>query len=241
MILHDIIDFLDKRTKWTKMILNSNWLAFFNDEFKKDYFLELQKFVEKEYKTKTIFPKYENIFRAFNLIAPQDVKVVIIGQDPYHGLNQANGLAFSVCERCKIPPSLRNIYKELLDDVSCETPASGNLTKWAEQGVLLINSVLSVEESKPNSHKNRGWEIFSDSVIRKLSYQYENMVFILWGSPSQKKEALIDTSRHLILKSAHPSPLSAYRGFFGSKPFSKANEYLKEHSKGAIEWCLISQ
>jgi len=153
-------------------------------------------------------------------------------------LNQANGLAFSVCNECKIPPSLRNIFKELIDDIDCVIPSSGNLTKWSQDGVLLINSVLSVVEAKPNSHKNKGWEIFTDSVIKKLSYEFKNIVFILWGAPSQKKESLIDSKKHLILKAPHPSPLSSYRGFFGSKPFSQANKYLKENNRLEINWCL---
>ena len=223
------------------MLINTSWSDLFNDEFKKDYFISLKQFVEDEYKYKTIFPQYDNIFRAFNLVNPNKLKVVIIGQDPYHGLNQANGLAFSVCDRCKIPPSLKNIYKELMDDIHCDMPANGNLTSWAEQGVLLINTVLTVQESKPNSHKEKGWELLTDNIIKKVSDRYENIVFILWGVPSQKKENLIDSDKHCILKSAHPSPLSAYRGFFGSKPFSKTNEYLLKHNKQVIEWCLTSQ
>jgi len=223
------------------MLLNNEWNSFLSDELTLDYFLSLKKFIDTEYETKTIFPEYKNIFRAFNLLSPSKVKVVIIGQDPYHGLNQANGLAFSVCDRCKIPPSLKNIFKELVDDINCQTPANGNLTAWAEQGVFLINSVFTVVESEANSHKNRGWEIFTDSVIKKLSLTQENIVFILWGAPSQKKANLIDESKHLILKAPHPSPLSSYRGFFGSKPFSQSNEYLKLHSKEEIEWCLTPQ
>jgi len=220
------------------MILNKNWNIFLDDELEKDYFIKLQKFIELEYKTKTIYPKYENIFRAFNLISPDRVKVVILGQDPYHGLNQANGLAFSVCDECKIPPSLNNIFKELRDDMGCSMPVNGNLDKWAENGVLLINSVLTVVEAKANSHKNIGWEIFTDTVIEKLSDNYRDIIFILWGAPSQKKGKLIDESRHMILKAPHPSPLSSYRGFFGSKPFSKSNDYLKLHAKKEIDWCI---
>ena len=178
--------------------------------------------------------KLKNIFRAFNLVEPKKIKVVIIGQDPYHGLNQANGLAFSVSSECKIPPSLRNIFKELIDDIGCDNPKNGVLDIWAEQGVLLMNTILSVEESKPHSHKNIGWEEFTDAIISKLSLDFNNIVFILWGGESQKKERLVDTSKHLILKASHPSPLSSYRGFFGSKPFSKTNNYLKEHNKKEI-------
>ncbi|MCF6340199.1 MAG: uracil-DNA glycosylase [Sulfurimonas sp.] len=218
------------------MILNNNWQTFLNNELQKNYFTELQKFINLEYKTKKIFPEHKNLFRAFNLLIPEDVKVIILGQDPYHGVNQANGLAFSVSSNVRIPPSLKNIFKELHDDIACDIPFSGDLTSWASNGVLLINSVLSVEESKPNSHKNKGWEIFTDSVIYELSQKFNNLVFILWGSLSQKKESLIDARRHLVLKAPHPSPLSSYRGFFGSKPFSQSNEYLKKHAKKEIEW-----
>ncbi|MFA6192223.1 MAG: uracil-DNA glycosylase [Sulfurimonas sp.] len=220
------------------MILNNEWKAFLSDELQKDYFIKLHTFINNEYKTKTIFPKYDDIFRAFNLLSPDKVKVVIVGQDPYHGLNQANGLAFSVCDTCKIPPSLVNIFKELHEDIGCDMAASGNLTKWTDEGVLLMNAVLTVVSSEPNSHKNIGWEIFTDSVIKKISFEYKNIVFILWGAPSQKKALLIDESRHLILKAPHPSPLSSYRGFFGSKPFSKANNYLLACAKQEIDWCL---
>ena len=220
------------------MKLNLEWTSFLDEELNSSNFKNLQTFLESEYKLKTIFPQYKDIFRAFNLITPPDVKVVIIGQDPYHGIHQANGLAFSVYKECKIPPSLKNIFKELLDDIGCNYPLNGDLTRWSEEGVLLINSVLSVEQAKANSHRGKGWEIFTDSVIKKLSDLFENIVFILWGNPSQKKEVLIDTKKHLVLKSPHPSPLSSYRGFFGSKPFSKSNEYLREHNKKEIDWCL---
>jgi uracil-DNA glycosylase len=220
------------------MILNTQWKTFLSDELTSDYFIQLQNFVENEYKTKTIFPNYENIFRAFNLLNPNEVKVVIIGQDPYHGVNQANGLAFSVCNGCKIPPSLNNIFKELVSDIGCKYPPNGDLTSWAKQGVFLINSVFTVVQGEANSHKNKGWERFSDAVIKKLSTNYENIVFILWGAPSQKKDLLIDETKHMILKSPHPSPLSSYRGFFGSKPFSKTNNYFKLNGEKEISWCL---
>jgi len=223
------------------MQLNKEWTLFLSNELKSQNFLNLHHFIENEYKTKTIFPEYENIFRAFNLLTPSEVKVVIIGQDPYHGLNQANGLAFSVCDRCKVPPSLKNIFKELIDDIECVYPANGNLTSWAEQGVLLINSVLTVIQGEANSHKGKGWEVFTDGVIKKLSESQENVVFILWGSPSQKKAVLIDERKHLVLKAPHPSPLSSYRGFFGSKPFSQVNEYLVRHGKKTIDWSLTPQ
>jgi len=223
------------------MNLNADWKEFLSYEFQKSYFLELQSFIENEYVTKTIYPAQENIFRAFNLLALDKVKVVIIGQDPYHGKDQGNGLAFSVYENIKIPPSLKNIYKELVDDMDCPIPRNGDLSSWAEQGVLMINSVLTVEEAKANSHKGKGWEIFTDRVIEKLSLDFENIVFILWGGPSQKKEVLIDLQKHFVLKAPHPSPLSSYRGFFGSQPFSKTNEYLIKHNKEKIEWCLSGQ
>lgn len=219
-------------------IKESSWSSLVASQEKESYFLNLKSFIEDEYKTKKIFPPKESIFRAFLLVEPQNVKVVIIGQDPYHGEHQANGLAFSVYKECKTPPSLRNIFKELVDDMNCKTPSSPDLTEWAKEGVLLINSVLSVEMAKANSHQGCGWEEFTDFVIQKLSKEYEHIVFVLWGGPSQKKEKLIDASKHLILKAPHPSPLSSYRGFFGSKPFSKANEYLKEHKRGEISWCL---
>ncbi|CAI6145144.1 MAG: Uracil-DNA glycosylase [uncultured Sulfurimonas sp.] len=223
------------------MTLNNDWSLFLDTEFQKDYYINLLAFIKNEYKNKTIYPKEKDIFRAFNLLSPTKVKVVIIGQDPYHGPNQANGLAFSVSSNVKVPPSLKNIYKELVDNTNCGIPINGNLTSWAEQGVLLINSVMTVEKASAHSHKNKGWEVFTDSVIRKLSSDYEKLVFILWGGPSQKKEQLIDISKHLVLKAPHPSPLSSYRGFFGSKPFSKTNDYLKIHKKKKINWCLSSQ
>jgi uracil-DNA glycosylase len=223
------------------MILVDEWKKFLSDEIHKEYFIELMRKISIEYELKTVFPSYENIFRAFNLVKPSEVKVVIIGQDPYHGMNQANGLAFSVCEQCKIPPSLKNIYKELVDDLGCKYPKNGNLTQWANEGVLLINAVLTVEKAQANSHKDFGWQKFTDAVIQKLSDKKKNLVFILWGAPSQKKASLIDTQKHLIIKSAHPSPLSAYRGFFGSKPFSKTNEYLVQHNKRPINWCLNAE
>ena len=223
------------------MFLAQEWKEFLNDEIHKRYFIELLKKVSLEYKLKRVYPSYENIFRAFNLVKPSEVKVVIIGQDPYHGLNQATGLAFSVCATCTIPPSLKNIYKELVDDIGCGYPKNGDLTQWAQEGVLLINAVLTVEQGKANSHKDFGWQKFTDAVIKKLSDEKEHLVFILWGAPSQKKEILIDKKKHFVVKSAHPSPLSAYRGFLGSKPFSKTNEYLIAHKKKPIDWCLNAE
>lgn len=220
------------------MHLNSDWYDFLHDEFSKDYFITLQDFLVTQYKSKTVYPEYDDIFRAFNLIPLEKLKVVIIGQDPYHGFKQANGLAFSVYRGVKTPPSLKNIYKELHDDIGCKIVSHGDLTSWAEQGVLLINSILSVESGKPFSHKDKGWEQFTNKVIQKISSEFEHLVFILWGAPAQKNEHLIDNKRHCILKAPHPSPLSAYRGFFGSKPFSGSNEYLSTHSIERIDWCL---
>ncbi|MCD6258382.1 MAG: uracil-DNA glycosylase [Helicobacteraceae bacterium] len=220
------------------MTLSNSWKELLHTELQKEYYQNLSHSITNEYNIKTVFPPYNDIYRAFDLIEPEDVKVVIIGQDPYHGRGQANGLAFSVARGCKIPPSLRNIYKELHDDIGCEIPDHGNLEKWAREGVLLINSVLSVLESQANSHKEKGWEIFTDSVIRILSERFNHIVFVLWGNPSQKKSALIDETKHCILRSAHPSPLSAFRGFFGSKPFSQANNYLEQCGRGKIDWCI---
>ena len=185
---------------------------------------------------KTIFPPRQNIFRALNLCDYEDVKVVILGQDPYHELHQANGLAFSVYPGVKIPPSLVNIYKELKDDVNTFIPNHGDLTKWAKQGVLLLNNVLTVEEGKANSHAGIGWEIFTLNIVKALNRREKPMVFILWGNNARSKKQYIDTSRHLVLESAHPSPLSAHRGFFGSKPFSKANDFLIKNNMTPIDW-----
>jgi len=220
------------------MKLNKEWTSFLDTQINSNDFLVFSKYIQELYDKKIIFPRYENIFRAFNLLVPANVKVVIIGQDPYHGLNQANGLAFSVCDACKIPPSLHNIFKELVHDVGCVYPENGNLSKWAEQGVLLINTILTVEEAKANSHKGIGWENFTDSIIEKLSSSYSNLIFVLWGGQAQKKSVLIDETKHLVIKSPHPSPLSSYRGFFGSRPFSKINNYLDSHNIKKIDWRL---
>lgn len=222
-------------------------LMFLIDEWKEfldvndDSFRMLETFIDDEYSKNTVYPKYENIFKAFNLQTPKEVKVVIVGQDPYHGHGQADGMAFSVSSTLKLPPSLKNIYKELVDDIGCLYPMNGSLEKWGNEGVLLMNAVLTVVEANPNSHKNIGWENFTDNVIKSLSNEFENIVFILWGGNAQKKELLIDISKHLILKSPHPSPLSSYRGFFGSKPFSKANSYLRKNSIKEINWCLSAE
>ena len=219
-----------------KVDIETSWYELLKDEFEKDYFLKLRKFIKNEYKTKQIFPHPKNIFKAFELTPANDVKVVILGQDPYHGANQAHGLAFSVQEDIKIPPSLNNIYKELYDDLNIPIKRSGNLESWAKQGVLLLNSVLTVESGKANSHKNIGWEKFTESVISLISKKKEILVFLLWGNYAHKKEDFIESNNHLILKSVHPSPLSAYNGFFGSRHFSKANNFLKKNNIKEIVW-----
>tara|TARA_Y100001935_G_scaffold206937_1_gene176159 strand:+ start:617 stop:1282 length:666 start_codon:yes stop_codon:yes gene_type:complete len=219
-----------------KVDIETSWYELLKDEFEKDYFLKLRQFIKNEYKTKQIFPHPKNIFKAFELTPVNDVKVVILGQDPYHGADQAHGLAFSVQENIKIPPSLSNIYKELYDDLNIPIKRSGNLEYWAKQGVLLLNSVLTVESGKANSHKNIGWEKFTESVISLISKKKEILVFLLWGNYAHKKEDFIESNNHLILKSVHPSPLSAYNGFFGSKHFSKANNFLKKNNIKEIVW-----
>ncbi len=220
------------------MKLDNTWKSSLEDELNKKYFIDLMAFVEQEQKTQTIFPLNDNIFNAFSLTPLGKVKVVILGQDPYHGEGQGHGLAFSVLDGVAFPPSLRNIFKEYSSDLGYETPFSGNLTRWAEQGVFMINAVLTVRSGEANSHKGKGWEVFTDAVIKKISDERENIVFILWGKPAQLKNKLIDESKHLVLKAPHPSPLSSYRGFFGSKPFSQVNTYLKEHNISPINWKL---
>lgn len=210
-----------------------SWKERLSAEFTKPYFQELTSFVRQEYSAHTVFPPGKEIFRAFDKCDFDKVKVVIIGQDPYHGPGQANGLCFSVRERVKIPPSLINIYKEIKNDLGKPFPVSGELERWAEQGVLLLNATLTVRASSPGSHQKKGWEIFTDAVIKTVSDEKENVVFILWGAYAQKKGEVIDRSKHHVIMSPHPSPFSADRGFFGSKPFSKTNAFLK--SKGLIE------
>ncbi|HEY8401095.1 MAG TPA: uracil-DNA glycosylase [Cytophagaceae bacterium] len=216
--------------------IEESWKRHLKDEFSKEYFQNLIAFVKQEKKAYTIYPPGKLIFNAFEHCTFDNVKVVILGQDPYHGPGQANGLAFSVNDGIKPPPSLVNIFKEIKNDLGTEVPKSGNLERWADQGVLLLNATLTVRANSPGSHQNKGWEQFTDAIIQVISREKENLVFILWGAYAQKKEALIDRSKHLILKSPHPSPFSADRGFFGSKPFSKANEYLKQHGKEPINW-----
>lgn len=216
--------------------IEASWKQVLNNEFEKDYFIKLTKFVKNEYATKTIYPPKSQIFSAFDYTSFDDVKVVIIGQDPYHGENQANGLSFSVGDGVKIPPSLRNIYKELKTDLGIEDSNSGNLEAWAKQGVLLLNATLTVEAANAGSHQNKGWEDFTDAVIKLLSEEKENLVFVLWGSYAQKKGKKINREKHFVIESAHPSPLSVYRGFWDSKPFSKTNEYLKSKNVQEIDW-----
>ncbi|MBO5798645.1 MAG: uracil-DNA glycosylase [Paludibacteraceae bacterium] len=215
--------------------IEESWKVILKDEFEKPYFKILTDFVRKEYQTQTVYPPAKLIFNAFDLCPFDKVKVVIIGQDPYHGPGQAHGLCFSVNDGIDVPPSLVNIYKEIKEDLGIEPPASGNLERWAKQGVLLLNATLTVRARTAGSHQNKGWEEFTDRVIKELSEKRKDVVFMLWGSYAQKKGAIIDTKKHCVLTSVHPSPLSAYRGFLGCKHFSKANEYLK--SKGLAEIC----
>lgn len=216
--------------------INGDWQIALREEFKKDYYRKLFETVREEYKTRRIFPPADDVFNAFHLTPLKDVKVVILGQDPYHGENQAHGLCFSVKPGVEIPPSLVNIYKELQDDLGCTIPNHGYLTKWAEQGVLLLNTVLTVRAHQANSHRGIGWEEFTDAAIKVLDAQERPIVFILWGRPAQLKKSMLHNPQHLILEAPHPSPLSAYRGFFGSKPFSKTNQFLVEHGVEPIDW-----
>lgn len=216
--------------------IHPSWKSHLKEEFDKDYFLNLVEFVKSEYSSEVIYPPGPLIFRAFNECSFDDCKVVIIGQDPYHTPKVANGLAFSASDGQRIPPSLLNIYKELKDDLGKEIPKSPDLTNWARQGVLLLNSTLTVRKGMPASHQGKGWEEFTDAVIRIISNDKDNIVFFLWGAYAGNKESLIDSKKHLIIKSAHPSPFSANRGFFGSKPFSKANDFLESKGKNIINW-----
>ncbi len=217
-------------------MIGNSWDELLKDEYKKDYFINLKNFIIKEYKTKTIYPKMSEIFNAF-LKTPYDkVKVVILGQDPYHGENEAEGLSFSVKIGIKKPPSLINIFSELKSDLGIDPPNHGSLVSWANQGVLLINSTLTVVKDTPTSHSNKGWEIFTDEVIKLINKKETPVVFILWGSYARSKKYLITNKKHLVLESAHPSPLSAYRGFFGSKPFSKTNAFLIKNNLQPIDW-----
>lgn len=216
--------------------IEESWKKKLADEFEKPYFEQLTEFVRNAYRTSTVYPEGKNIFNAFYHTPFDKVKVVIIGQDPYHGPNQAHGLCFSVQDGVKVPPSLVNIYKEIEAETGKAAPASGNLTHWADQGVFLLNATLTVEAGKAASHQGKGWEEFTDAVIKKLSDEGENIVFLLWGSPAQKKGRFIDRTKHLVLESPHPSPLSAYRGFLGNGHFNRTNEYLTAHELTPINW-----
>jgi len=217
--------------------IEKSWFRLLQKEFEKDYFLDLKEFIRHEYMSKTVYPKASAIFNAFNSTPVDSVKVVIIGQDPYHGKGQAHGLCFSVPNDVKCPPSLVNIFKELNADVNKAVPISGNLQHWADQGVLLLNSTLTVVANNANSHKDSNWGVFTDRAIELLSNYKNNIVFLLWGNFAHKKEKLINkNNNHLILKTVHPSPLSAYNGFFGCKHFSKANDYLLKNGEDAVEW-----
>lgn len=218
--------------------LGGGWDEVLKDVFKDERYLEIREFLKEEYSTHVIYPSMYDIYNAFKLTPFNEVKAVILGQDPYHEPNQAHGLCFSVKEGVKLPPSLVNIYKELKSDLGIAPHYNGNLTNWAKQGVLLLNTVLTVRSGLANSHKNKGWEWFTDTVISKLNQRQSPIVFILWGANARSKKSIIDTKKHYIIESAHPSPLSAYNGFFGSKPFSKTNEILNSLGKSPIEWDL---
>ena len=216
--------------------LQNDWVEAVGGEFRKPYYKELYEFVREEYNTTTVYPPADDIFNALHLTALKDVKVLILGQDPYHGANQAHGLSFSVLPGQRIPPSLKNIYTELHDDLGCDIPNNGYLEKWAKQGVLMLNTVLTVRAHKPNSHQGKGWEYFTDAIIRAVNEQDRPIVYLLWGRPAQKKASMLKNPKHLILKAPHPSPYSADTGFFGCRHFSQANEFLESHGAEPIDW-----
>ncbi|CAM4171956.1 uracil-DNA glycosylase [Lederbergia lenta] len=220
----------------TREILHNDWGTLLEEEFQKPYYEKLRSFLEKEYEKKVIYPAQKDIFNALHYTPYENVKVVIIGQDPYHGPGQAHGLSFSVKPDVKIPPSLRNIFKELHADLGFTVPNNGYLVKWAEQGVLMLNTVLTVRAGEAHSHRGKGWETFTDKIISFINEREQPVVFILWGRPAQEKMKLIDTKKHKVIMSPHPSPFAARKGFFGSKPFSKANEILEEIGATAIDW-----
>lgn len=230
-----MFEFTEKEDRKMAAISN-DWLAPLTPEFAKPYYRELYKKVKEEYATHMIFPPSNEVFSAFELTPLADVKVVILGQDPYHNVGQAHGLCFSVKPDVEIPPSLVNIYKELHDDLGCYIPNNGYLVKWAKQGVLMLNTVLTVRAHQANSHRGIGWEEFTNAAIRVLNEQDRPIVFILWGSPAQRKKEMLNNPKHLILEAPHPSPLSAYRGFFGSKPFSQTNAFLEKNGLTPIDW-----
>lgn len=221
-----------------KKIIHNSWQEVLEEEFQQPYYLELREFLKQEYRTQKIYPDMFHIFEALEKTPYEKVKIVILGQDPYHGPNQAHGLSFSVQPGVRIPPSLKNIYKELQEDLGIPPVDHGYLTSWAEQGVLLLNTVLTVREGQAYSHRGKGWEQLTDIIIQKLNDRPDPVVFILWGKPAQQKIAMIDTNKHVIIRSVHPSPLSAHRGFFGSRPFSQANQALLSMGKEPINWQL---
>jgi uracil-DNA glycosylase len=223
-----------------RQLLTSDWSELFEEEWRKPYLIQLIQELGNAYETSTIYPAYDDLFQAMQYTSYADTKVVILGQDPYHGEGQAHGLSFSVLPGVAIPPSLRNIFRELQSDIGCPIPADGCLTAWAQQGVLLLNSVLSVRAGEPQSHRSIGWETFTDRVISLLNDKTSPVVFILWGNDAQQKKRLIQANQHAIICSVHPSPLSAYRGFLGSKPFSTANHFLRHHGLDEIDWNLTS-
>ena len=216
--------------------ITNDWLKAVGVEFQQNYYKELYKFIQSEYQEYLVFPKADDVFNAFHFTPLESVKVVILGQDPYHNDDQAHGLCFSVKPEVTIPPSLVNIYKELKDDLDCQIPNNGYLEKWARQGVLMLNTVLTVRAHQANSHQGKGWEKFTDAVIQAVNTQDRPIVFILWGNPARMKKSMLTNPKHLIIEAPHPSPLSSYRGFFGSKPFSKTNNFLKENGMEAIDW-----
>ncbi len=221
-----------------KDFLSGGWQEILSEEFEKPYFKNLEAYLEEESRSHTLFPPKEQRFRALEMTPYQGVKVLILGQDPYHQKDQANGLAFSVSSGVKPPPSLRNIYKELRDDLGGDIPVTGDLSPWAAQGVLLLNTVLTVRENEADSHKNQGWETFTDAIIKALSRREDPLVFILWGANARRKKSMITGHAHLVIEAPHPSPLSSYRGFFGSRPFSRANEFLESRGLAPIDWIL---
>lgn len=219
-------------------ILKNDWKEALDPEFQKPYYKELRNFLIQEYQTRQIFPPMHDILNALHYTPLSQVKVMILGQDPYHDVNQAHGLCFSVLQGQQPPPSLQNIYKELQEDLGCPIPNHGYLKKWADQGVLLLNTVLTVRAHQANSHQNKGWEQFTDAVIETVNRQQRPVVYLLWGKPAQSKRPMLTNPSHLILQAPHPSPLSAYRGFFGSRPFSRANDFLEKNGVGSIDWCI---
>jgi uracil-DNA glycosylase len=218
--------------------MQADWNPILRQEFNKPYWAELQNYILDQRASHMVFPAHSDMFRAFHLTSFAALKVVILGQDPYHGVGQANGLCFSVSTGVSFPPSLRNIFKELEDDVGVSKPQSGDLAAWAEQGILLLNTTLTVREGAAASHQGKGWETFTDEVIRCVSQKKEKVVFVLWGASARRKKSLIDTTKHACIESVHPSPLSAYRGFLGSKPFSRINQLLRQHDLVEIDWSL---